>query len=172
MTYPYPLPDYDKDFPVGPWSSEPNVHAWTIEDNGEKISCAIIRMPHRGHLCGYVRVPDAWIIPSNPDNFYSCHGGVTYEEDRWLGFDCAHACDLVPADSPRPYNLKNKYCSFNYVVTEVNRLASQLHAVSLSLSRTYVVGNEVYFNGKLYAKCPSAEMTTIIAHLLEKHHDK
>ncbi len=57
------------------------------------IKYEIVRHEHLGHLCGYLHY-----MPKNEkerdiieNNF---HGGITYENDGVIGFDCAHASDL------------------------------------------------------------------------------
>lgn len=57
------------------------------------IKYEIVRHEHLGHLCGYLHYTpkddeERDIIESN------FHGGITYENDGVIGFDCAHASDL------------------------------------------------------------------------------
>jgi hypothetical protein len=79
----------------------------------EGLKCAVVQNREASNRCGYVRVPEghpAWgrpysevdqeLLPGDVP-----HGGLTYgnyedceEEDGqgyWLGFDCAHAGDLM-----------------------------------------------------------------------------
>ena len=87
-----------------------------------------------GHLCGYVKVPT-----SSP--LYDCdeddpsieplhvHGGITYAGDLgtpgewWIGFDCAHAGDLVPY-GPIQYGT---YRDVEFVLHELRNLIDQLY---------------------------------------------
>src|ERR1041385_5990618 len=92
-----------------PWEDEPNRVAW--RDPATGLQCLIRRIPHMGHLCGYVRVQRdhalfglsryqrrVWRL--------RVHGGVTFTgrfrrgreatRGHWVGFDCGHAFDLVP----------------------------------------------------------------------------
>ena len=68
-----------------------------------------------GHRCGYVQVP-FWhkLYEKDYEDFYNikCHGGLTYSSHRlldktypgwWIGFDCAHAGDLVDIVSCEKY---------------------------------------------------------------------
>lgn len=96
----------------GPWETEPDRIEWKTEAGLP----AIIRRNRLGNLCGYVAVPPghpahgkAWdSIPVD------AHGGVTYAEPCsgevchvpepgepddvwWVGYDCSHAWDLMPA---------------------------------------------------------------------------
>ena len=96
----------------GPWWDEPD----RVEFRHAGLVCLIVRNTRLGNLCGYVAVP-----PEHP--LYGCHyenvevevhGGLTYSDKChehichvpepgepddvwWLGFDCAHGDDLVPA---------------------------------------------------------------------------
>ncbi len=46
-----------------------------------------------GHLCGYVKVDENVFNADEID----CHGGITYNTNGWIGFDCAHSCDYMPS---------------------------------------------------------------------------
>lgn len=90
---------------------------------------------------------------STPDSIFRVHGGLTYadkcqptddptkhvchipqpgrpDDVWWLGFDCAHLHDFAPgmaARHPEDTRLPTEvYRDLNYVVREVERLASQL----------------------------------------------
>lgn len=92
-----------------PWLNEPN----RVEFKYKGFDCLIVRN-NSGALCGY-----AAMKPGHPwyEKHYNSlqdvevHGGVTYtdhcqgiichktdKEDNvwWIGFDCAHAYDLIP----------------------------------------------------------------------------
>lgn len=85
----------------GPWDSEQDIYEWIDPTTG--LYCRILRVPHRGHLCGYVRVPRG---VRNSSRRLQCHGGTTFDKKmkksryfkagRWVGFDCAHLGDLSP----------------------------------------------------------------------------
>ncbi|MGW7932838.1 hypothetical protein ACWEWU_14550 [Staphylococcus xylosus] len=54
----------------------------------------VTRYEKYGHLCGYIKI-DFEVT----DEVYGAledhsHGGITYDKDNWLGFDCAHAYDF------------------------------------------------------------------------------
>lgn len=56
-----------------------------------------------GHLCGYVKIPKEhpYYGKGRDDIDIEVHGGVTYNEiaeDHWIGYDCAHSQDYVPAN--------------------------------------------------------------------------
>lgn len=140
----------------GPWQDEPDKIQWIDEETN--LDCLIHRGP-MGNLCGYVGVP-----PGHPAHGKSydgidvdVHGGLTYSEfcqegdDEaagvchiplpgrpvkvwWLGFDCGHAFDVMPAMDARqrvaglpPLRFGNEtYKSVAFVRAEIRRLARQL----------------------------------------------
>ena len=89
------------------------------------------------YLCGYVLLTerdkyygkDADTIP------YDAHGGLNYsnkrlymqpEEGRWIGFDCAHACDI---SIPCQLNCELSsavYRTMDYVEQELKQLVDQV----------------------------------------------
>lgn len=116
--FPFPLPaSLDKSsWPRGEWDNEPDYLAWIEED----LHCAVIRT-ESGHLCGYVMLPDN--CPELNEADLSVHGGITYNKDGWIGFDCAHYRDLVPG-----YDFCNQeiYRNLTYVKSEVKYLCEQI----------------------------------------------
>ncbi|MCD8786686.1 hypothetical protein [Staphylococcus gallinarum] len=58
------------------------------------VKAKVVRYSEYSHLCGYLKtdfeVTDE-IYQTLDDN---SHGGITYERDGWIGFDCAHAFDF------------------------------------------------------------------------------
>lgn len=98
--------------PPGPWMNEPD----RVEFRHDGLPCLLKRTPF-GAWCGYVGVPPGhpWHGRDYNDVSADVHGGLTYsrkcdesigichvpepgepEDVYWLGFDCAHSCDLVP----------------------------------------------------------------------------
>jgi len=146
----------------GPWLSEPDKLQWV--DEATDLDCLIVRGP-MGALCGYVGVP-----PDHPyhgrgysDLDLEVHGGLTFasacDEDApegegichvpapgrpadvwWLGFDCGHAFDAMPALEARSRSLgmpalpafdypggpQTTYKPVGYVRAEVAALAAQI----------------------------------------------
>jgi hypothetical protein len=134
----------------GPWDSEPD-----RVDFGPMLGCPAFALRSlTGAMCGYVGVP-----PRHPlyGKTYGdedvdrlrVHGGVTYgdvcDEEIgichvprpgepadvwWLGFDCAHGCDLAPGtNSLLPDELRDTHSTYKtveYVRGECERLAAQL----------------------------------------------
>lgn len=134
------------EWPAGPWKDEPDREFWIDEETG--YPCLIRRQNILGFWCGYIG-----ISKENPlfekkyeEESYDeieVHGGITYSkhcdgnqnlgichpsEDGdhvwWIGFDCAHAYDLLP--STDIYSLNVVYRDINYVKNEVKNLARQL----------------------------------------------
>lgn len=124
---------------MNPWDGEPDLKEWTDEGTGYK--CLILRNPDLGHLCGYVGLPQDHPLhgvgyndlPADVD----VHGGPSaagrpgmkdFGADPdywWVGFDCAHASDLIPA-----YPIDNcQYRDMDYVKNECARLAEQLQRI-------------------------------------------
>ena len=123
------------------WMDEPDREEF--EHAGYK--CLILRHPELGHLCGYVGIPSGHPcygkhydhLPYEDLLIVEVHGGPTFSQAGngkawpagywWLGFDCAHAWDLVPFMA----NIKGlepfgTYKSFQYVRQETRGLADQI----------------------------------------------
>lgn len=146
--------------PKGPWQHEPDRISWEYLG----FPCLINRNPHTGHLCGYVGVPKGHPLHGKsyddvPYEQVSVHGGLTYTEGCqgdpekdichvaedgdhvwWLGFDCAHNGDIVPAmkmlyepGGPLAHRSRDDhgevYRDEDYVRAEVESLAKQLFAL-------------------------------------------
>jgi len=119
------------------WLDEP--HRDEFEHAG--LKCLILRHSELGHLCGYVAVPrghpcygkDYDHIPYDDLFPVEVHGGLTFSREGngdtwpkgywWLGFDCAHAWDLVPY---MPFGLNGTYRNFQYVRRTIEDLANQV----------------------------------------------
>lgn len=137
-----------KDWPRGEWDNEPDKAHWVDESTG--LDCLIVR-GSSGALCGYAGVPKG---NSHFEKEYfeidvEVHGGLTFAdkcspgEDEsvgvchpkvgaanefvwWLGFDCAHAWDVLPSHA-WSFGHDSTYRNFDYVKQEVTRLAGQLN---------------------------------------------
>lgn len=123
----------------GPWDSEPDRLEWRYQG----LPCLMIRHPDMGHWCGYVGTPLGSLTGIDSDGF-KVHGGVNgggpcdgdmchvpepgEAEVCWLGFDCAHAGDLVPGR--KFIRLPCTYRDVAFVRRQVEHLADQiLHAL-------------------------------------------
>lgn len=116
----------------GPWQGEPDELDWTTAVG---LRARIRRSPEIGALCGYVVV-----LPGHPAHGedkrgvdVDVHGGLTFagrhdadEPGWWLGFDCAHAGDLMPCTR---LHLGGTYRDIAYVRAECESLARQLVAM-------------------------------------------
>ena len=147
----------------GPWQDEPDKEQYADEATG--LPCLVKRGPHGGQLCGYVGVAEGhpWFGKDYPDVDADVHGGLTYaglcqegpedktichipgpgEPDRvwWLGFDCGHAWDVMPAMQARerergwaPIHMPDSsYKAVAYVKAECTSLARQAAAAAVSV---------------------------------------
>lgn len=121
-----------------PWETEP---AFVLFKH-RNMQCVIVRVPHSGHLCGYVGVPEwhPWFGKDYDEIDASVHGGLTWarEElpsaieadfgiDWWIGFDCAHGGDLMPR---LPTHLGGTYRDVEYVKKECCSLVEQMEAAN------------------------------------------
>lgn len=137
-----------------PWAGEPDKVQWI--DPSTDLDCLIVRN-HMGALCGYVGVPPEHPFFNAPydDVPVDVHGGLTFAgecdpsegadkichvaapgraEVYWLGFDCGHFSDLVPAmlhDAAPPHpRYGPHYRNLAFVVSEIEDLAEQLAALA------------------------------------------
>lgn len=132
-------------WPPGPWDREPDRIEWRTAHGGRP--CLILRN-EMGALCGYVAVEEGHPWFGKPWHAIDAevHGGITYaascaghichvpregESDDvwWVGFDCAHWPDLMPAmrnSITWPYLADvGVYRDVRYVRDEVEGLACQ-----------------------------------------------
>lgn len=67
---------------------------WTYEG----LECAMCVAPLGNAVSGYVKLPeghpDADVDYDVLDGEYEVHGGLTFAQDGWVGFDTAHAFDI------------------------------------------------------------------------------
>jgi len=142
------------DWGDGPWQHEPDKIVWI--DPTTDLDCMIHR-GNSGALCGYVGVsadhPDYGRSAYELEDI-DIHGGLSFadrcdDEARedygichvpepgrthdvwWLGFDCAHAFDVMPKLESQPYfplprEFRAIYRDVAYVIGEVTSLALQL----------------------------------------------
>lgn len=86
----------------------------------------------RFHLCGYVKIPKEHKLYkeeySNIDEDFDVHGGITFSnyigDDWYIGFDCAHSCDLsVLAYKNESWAI---YKDMKFVENELKKLVEQI----------------------------------------------
>lgn len=125
----------------GPWTNEPD----RVDFEHAGFACLILRHQSLGHFCGYVGVPETH--PAYKKDYddvnVEVHGGLTYADvcgghvchvpkpgmpDNvwWLGFDCAHSCDLSPGMMRYGFHESDTYRTVGYVKNQVESLANQL----------------------------------------------
>lgn len=137
------------DWGEGPWTDEPDRANWV--DPETDLDCMIVRNRF-GALCGYVGVPEGhpW-FGLDYDRVHEkigldavqVHGGLTYAapcegeichvpepgrpEVWWLGFDCAHAFDYVPAHEAIHREMAKMEYTSEAVAREATRFVKHLH---------------------------------------------
>lgn len=95
--------------------------------------CEIKKCPTMGHLCGYVY---AKVSPELHD-VIKIHGGVTYNDGKKLGFDCAHLSDLVPSMHSLGLDFPgDTYKNEQFVQNQLLKLISQLITLGISPTRS------------------------------------
>jgi hypothetical protein len=116
------------------------------------LPCAV--EPCSSHLSGYVLLPLGHVARrrsyQSVSNAVSVHGGLTYGENGWFGFDTAHGGDFwsieeltragveITDSIRRVIEIKQAYgyddatsWTLERIVEEVNRLAEQLAALTV-----------------------------------------
>lgn len=122
------------------WMDEPDRQEFEYAG----LKCLILRHPELKHLCGYVALPKGHPCYGKDydDIGVEVHGGLTFAREGdgkdwakgywWLGFDCAHAWDLVPQMVEligRELWEHETYRNFAYVRAQIKSLAEQLAKV-------------------------------------------
>lgn len=142
------------------WSGSIDSMTWTPQNDqepaDEMLANSLKTWTHAGltcairecgaHLCGYVRVPMDHPARrrsyQSVSNAVTVHGGLTYGEDGWFGFDTAHGNDswsieeltragVEITDSIRDLaEFRQRYAVTSWTVDELveetNKLAAQL----------------------------------------------
>ncbi len=118
----------------GPWDKEPDLLKFDIYE----YQCLIIRSNTTGALNGYIGVPQThpWHNQSSEDLnlVLDIHGGITHISTevykisvpyggRWVGFDCSHSFDFMPAISVPTQH--DSYRDIWFVMHECISLAGQ-----------------------------------------------
>lgn len=92
-------------FGEGEWITEPDHVHFTYKGYECVVKRVCLREPCEeffmfgGYLCGYVLIPvnHPYREKEYAEMTIDCHYGLTYAEDFWIGFDCAHCGDYVPS---------------------------------------------------------------------------
>lgn len=117
------------------WETEPD----KVELEYLGLKCWVLRRQGMKHLCGYVELPPESSLNDLAsitwDSDLEVHGGVTFEgklevDDlrKYVGFDCAHAGDIVPGMRDSGDTHYSTYKSVEYVTSECKKLAEQINA--------------------------------------------
>lgn len=135
------------------WENEFN--RYHINDDVTGYEMFIYRHSTMKHLCGYVKLPESHPLfginhmDSDVYDKIDVHGGVTFtytlntghnldehhDTDFLVGFDCAHAGDLIPSMSEELRKDKLEVCgdeeyrNINYVINQSIKLAKQLKSM-------------------------------------------
>lgn len=141
----------NEQLPVGEWTNEK--HRYEFKHAG--FNCLILRNSVMFVLCGYVGIPEGHpYYEKDYDKMddINVHGGVTYSGDShmhirleedvgrelwWVGFDCCHWKDLMPATflsaisflRDKDDNFSTIYRNVDWVKKEVESLAEQLSLI-------------------------------------------
>ena len=106
------------------------------------LKAYIWKHPFYGHYCGYV---DRSHVKQDLD-YLEVHGGVTYEDELLVGFDCAHSDDLPDPETHKDdYYYLTECCpdatfkDNEFVKNECERLAKQVNDVYCGVLACMVV---------------------------------
>lgn len=122
----------DRADPVNEWELERDQALFTSHG----YWCEIKRNPTTGALCGYVYMGKHHPYTNDESPDVDVHGGITFNDGKKMGFDCAHAGDLSPRlnELTAQYGMPREgygevYRNWAYVEQQVEMLAAQLRAV-------------------------------------------
>lgn len=141
----------------GPWQDEPDKVQWEDPETG--LPCLVRRSPFGGNWCGYVAIPPGHLWYGDAGELpVSVHGGLTFagfcDDDKehgichipeegepdpafWVGFDCGHAYDVMPAMEARECRNygwpalrfgDEEYRTLEYIQEQCALLAAQVKA--------------------------------------------
>lgn len=130
----------------GPWMAEPDYMQWLSRAG---VPVVAIRS-HSGAWCGYAATWSGhpWYGADYEALVVAAHGGLTFSGDvlhvrqivgapgishrfdYWLGFDCAHAYDLIPGLMIAAFGGSSVYRDVEFIRAECEALAGQVRAVA------------------------------------------
>lgn len=126
---------------IDPWDVEPDEIAWYYASVDLWCRALRQRAPGCGFWCGYVGVKAGHRLYGvhYDDINADVHGGLTYSGyldeigvDRrwWIGFDCAHAGDLMPFST---FGFDgDEYKNTQFVMHQCISLAHQIHQLAIT----------------------------------------
>lgn len=97
----------------------------------KEIPWMVARHTFLGSMNGYVLLPPEhpWLDEAIAEKEVDIHGGITYHEDGWIGFDTSHAGDYWEESSWSIPRLGERILwTPELVVKETKRLADQVVA--------------------------------------------
>ena len=122
-----------------PWEYEPDFYEWDYRG----MHCIARRNKSHGALCGYVDIPsELWntnMVLANRaslEDTIDVHGGVSFnnyvidKDAHRIGFDCAHAGDVLPVETFSAMNEGGVYRTLTFVIAECERMVDQIHKLS------------------------------------------
>ena len=116
-------------YPHYPWhTKKPEVVREWVTPSGQH---AVIKLTPLGHYCGYVELPSyaRGLDYTDIDWDVTVHGGLTYGDGTYIGFDCAHMDDGVHPEYDGPlleFRKSGVFRDRKYVTKECENLAAQL----------------------------------------------
>lgn len=101
---------------------------------------AVVKAPLYEAYNGYIRLPDdhPWLaFEDYMDIPAEVHGGITYANGNWVGFDTLHAWDVWP-ESPSFYHLKDNGILWTpkMVVSETKQFLDQAVVAKMEFDLT------------------------------------
>lgn len=94
------------------------------------VKAEIKRIPELLHLCGYIHLTESINMEQYRFLEKHSHGGITYDSDNVIGFDCAHGGDIIPRNYFDFGHISyGHYRDFNYVM---NTLENMIDAMQVN----------------------------------------
>jgi hypothetical protein len=106
-----------------------------VVDSGEEsgIRWTTCEAPLYGAVNGYVRIPKGhpWHGLGYDDIDVRVHGGLTYSEGDWIGFDCLHLGDYWPGQNEYDLLSYDAEWTAEMVAAETRELARKVAAANV-----------------------------------------
>lgn len=106
----------------------------------EGYKCCVVKHDVFQNLNGYVRLKNAGATIALHLNKIQVHGGVTYFDGRWIGFDTAHWTDYWPNNGFIGfYRPQGRIIQWNkeMVIKETNKLCEEIQQLEKSLKEKH-----------------------------------
>lgn len=109
--------------PNGPWQDEPDYYEFLLPSG---LLGVVARTEQ--HLCGYIGpiYKNKWL--ERVISEMRVHGGVTWGESHYVGFDCGHYMDFTHSkyEHERFGPTPGTYRTFEYVVDQIRSMDNQI----------------------------------------------